>query len=458
MMLKEKTSFYRVCFDSMQMGIIVFDSNLQIVMTNQPLLDMLGFREDELNERSVFSLFKNSNLIQSCIEKPNYSPFEMEIVTVSANYLEVEVLFGKLQYEGSDYYKLFVSNNVERKKKTARLDKLNKKLKKEVANRNKELDRLIAQFRRAVIQEEEVGKMRLELIEKGVQELKQPIHTLLGIATSLSSNDALRANKQWKKHCTNINLLADFFASLVSQLEQLRVDSEVDLLDTPVNAASGHGNEFSKSREDDRFDLSDFTQYLKHLKTYKYKKGSSIYCHGNRSNHIFLIKQGLVKTYKSDESGKELITGFYTEGDYFGYIALLRRNAHDENALALSKTELHKIDIGEIKSIIKSNKNILFDFIDRLTKNLVEARERLMLMAYGTVRKRTAEALLFLVQKHPRSLGNQIFMQRPDMAHFIGVAKETLIRTLQDFKKEQLIQIHPKYLEVVDIEGLGKII
>ena len=47
-----------------------------------------------------------------------------------------------------------------------------------------------------------------------------------------------------------------------------------------------------------------------------------------------------MKTFKTNEYGKELITELYSEGDFLGYIALLEGTVHKDNAEALEETEL----------------------------------------------------------------------------------------------------------------------
>jgi CheY-like chemotaxis protein len=200
--------------------------------------------------------------------------------------------------------------------------------------------------------------------------------------------------------------------------------------------------------------IKNFEEYLAHKKCYNYKKGATIYCQGNQSSHIFLIKRGLVKTYKINTLGKELITGYFTNHQYFGYSSFARHMPHVENSMALMNTQLYKINKDEITAIINNNHHIIFSFMDLLAGNIIELKEQLLLMAYGSVRKRTAKTILKLLEKHPNSLDNKIGIKRKDLANTIGIAKETLIRTLHDFKEEKLIEVTPKNILIIDKKGL----
>ena len=59
-------------------------------------------------------------------------------------------------------------------------------------------------------------------------------------------------------------------------------------------------------------------------KKYPYKKGSTIYCEGNNSNFIFYVVKGAVKTCKTNEDGKEFITGIFKGGSFFGFTSLMQ--------------------------------------------------------------------------------------------------------------------------------------
>lgn len=203
--------------------------------------------------------------------------------------------------------------------------------------------------------------------------------------------------------------------------------------------------------------IKNIDQFLEKKRLFKYKKGETIYCIGNQSNHLFLIKKGIVKTFKNNEQGKELITGFYKEDEYFGYTSFAKHLPHHENSEAFTATELYKISKNEITSIINNNHHIIYSFIDLLVSNLMEANELLLLLAYGSVRKKTAQTLLRLLKTYPLIQEKELIINRINLANTIGIAKETLTRTLHDFKEEKLIEVSSKGVTVLNIEGLSKI-
>ena len=200
-----------------------------------------------------------------------------------------------------------------------------------------------------------------------------------------------------------------------------------------------------------------FDAFLKQKKVFKYKINETIYCEGNQSNFIFLIKKGAVKTYKTNELGKEFITGFYTDKQYFGFLSFVKKMPHFENSKAIISTQLYKISKDEILTIINSNKNVIYNFIDLLVENLIVANEKSLLLAYESVRKKTASTILVLLKIYPLKSQNELTINRSNLANYIGIAKETLIRTLHDFKDEKLIDLTPKSIKVINKLKLQKI-
>ena len=203
--------------------------------------------------------------------------------------------------------------------------------------------------------------------------------------------------------------------------------------------------------------IKDFDYFLSQKEVFKYKKGEIIYCEGNQNNFIFFIKRGLVKTYKNNYLGKELITEIYNDNQYFGFESFIKNMPYFDNSKAIVNTSLFKINKDEITSIINNNHHIIYNLIDILVSNSINYKNKMLLLAYSSVRKKTAESLLYLLHNYPTTINNEISISRSDLANFIGVAKETLIRTLHDFKEEDLIDFSSKSVVIIDVNKLQKI-
>ncbi len=174
-----------------------------------------------------------------------------------------------------------------------------------------------------------------------------------------------------------------------------------------------------------------------------YKKKQPIYTEGNHPNRLYYITKGKVKTCKSNDAGKELTVGLFNEGDFFGYNALLEETVYKETAEAIEDAEVAIIPKEEFENLLNSNREVMHKFIKLLAKNVTEKENQLLGLAYNSLRKRVADALLTLQEKYQNDNQDKfsIHISREDLANIAGTATESLIRTLSDFKSESLIEI-----------------
>jgi CRP/FNR family cyclic AMP-dependent transcriptional regulator len=175
----------------------------------------------------------------------------------------------------------------------------------------------------------------------------------------------------------------------------------------------------------------------------KYKKKQVIYSEGNHPGRLYYILKGKVKTFKSNEDGKELTIGLYNTGDFLGFIPLLENEIYKETAEALEESELAVIPRSDFEELIQHNKEVAHRIIRLLANNVTEKENQLLGLAYNSLRKRVAESLITLMKKYkqPQSEQFSIHISREDLANIAATATESLIRTLSDFRSEKLIDI-----------------
>jgi len=197
--------------------------------------------------------------------------------------------------------------------------------------------------------------------------------------------------------------------------------------------------------------------FVNTLENYFFKPGEIIFREGDNSNFIYLISEGVVKTYKIEEQGKELITGLYKENGFFGITSFSQNIPYQESATAIEKVKLFRLSKNELKKILQNNYEVTLELIDYLSDNVSEVKEHLLEMAYSSVRKKTANTILQFTEKVKVRSGENIHISRSDLASIAGIATETFIRTLSDLKKEGIIDIEGRNIKIINIDKLMKI-
>ncbi len=229
-------------------------------------------------------------------------------------------------------------------------------------------------------------------------------------------------------------------------------------------------HKISSDTEDKRIDINAFfseTNDIPELKkiagegeSKTFKKKEVIFSEGNHVNGLCYISKGKVKTYKTNDDGKEFITGVHKEGDFLGYVALLENTNYTESAEALEDTIILIVSRTDFLNLLFGNQQVSQKFIRMLSNNIKEKEERLLALAYNSVRQRVAEALLQLQKKYQdkSSASFSIAFTREDLANMVGTATESLIRTLSDFKDEGVVEIKGGTITIKDQSKLQRII
>jgi CRP-like cAMP-binding protein/CheY-like chemotaxis protein len=190
-----------------------------------------------------------------------------------------------------------------------------------------------------------------------------------------------------------------------------------------------------------------------------YDKKQTLYQEGKRPRLLYYLVSGKVKCFKVHEDGKEYITNLYSEGDFIGYTALIEDTNYEDSATILEDAEIMQIPREDFLKMVYNDINIAAKFIHIITQNVKEKEERLLNLAYSSLRKRVAKALTEIVEKFKIADSNKpIEISREDIAQYIGTATESLIRTLSDFKAEKRIDIKSGKIIVSDISKLKNLL
>lgn len=196
--------------------------------------------------------------------------------------------------------------------------------------------------------------------------------------------------------------------------------------------------------------------YLKEGKrTKKFQLKDVVYFEGDYPSFLYFIKSGKVKSSKMNDDGKDFVTGLYNEGDFFGYMSLIKDDSYEETAIVLEDSELVLIPKEDFIHLLHSSKEVAEKFIKMLAGSVAEKQNDLLNLAYDSVRKRVADALIKLLDTYKND-SNQFTMaiSRDDLAAIVGTATESVIRTLSEFKADGYISIKGSKITILEEDEL----
>ena len=229
-----------------------------------------------------------------------------------------------------------------------------------------------------------------------------------------------------------------------------------EILHSKYTPSEAGANDLMKDLSSSGVIKMDLAQY----DTEVISKKQTLYTEGKRPKYLYYVNKGKIKVFKTNEDGKEYITHLLTEGDYLGYVPLIENKPYEDNAEVLEEAELTLIPKDVFLSAVENDIEISSKFIKLITKNVKDQEERLLNLAYSSLRKRIAKALVAIYTKlqNANHTDQIIDISRDDIARYVGTATESLIRTLSDFKSEKLIEVKEGKIRILSIDRLNSLL
>lgn len=189
-----------------------------------------------------------------------------------------------------------------------------------------------------------------------------------------------------------------------------------------------------------------------------YHKKEIIFQQDDRPLYLFQIVTGKVKIYQVNNEGKEITAALLKSGDYFGYESLLKGQNQGDAAETLEDSEIRLIPREDFLNLIFNDKEVSSAFIKMMSNDITERERHLLELAYNTVRKRVADALVKIYDTYAEKSATAYSMSisRDDLASIVGTSTESAIRMLSEFKTSGFIDIKGSEITILEVEKLRK--
>jgi len=166
---------------------------------------------------------------------------------------------------------------------------------------------------------------------------------------------------------------------------------------------------------------------------------------------LFLVASGRVQLYRTTADGRRFVVATLGPGSLFGEASILGGEGPDTYALGLEPGTLWVMPRKDAIAISSSSAMFGFGLMQAMGQRLMEAENRLEQMAYSTISARLAALLLELGNSDQ---DNVVHATHQELADMLGTWRETISKTLQDFRRRGLVASGRRQLKLLDREGL----
>jgi len=190
-------------------------------------------------------------------------------------------------------------------------------------------------------------------------------------------------------------------------------------------------------------------------------KNDFLYRDGDKTDSIYAVRSGCVKTMTESANGDEQIVGFHLPGELLGMDGFAD-GIHTCNALALETSSVCALPLDQLENLCHDLPGLQKQMRRIMGKEVNNDHKLLLLLGKMTAEERLASFLLSLSsrmeERHWKGNEFNLSMPRQDIANYLGMAVETVSRLFASFQAEKIIEVDRRHITIVDISRLKAIV
>jgi CRP/FNR family transcriptional regulator, cyclic AMP receptor protein len=176
-----------------------------------------------------------------------------------------------------------------------------------------------------------------------------------------------------------------------------------------------------------------------------YPSGSILFFEGEASRGVFLVCSGKVKVSVSSRGGKTLILQIARPGEMLGLSAAMSGVPYEVSAETLYPSQLAFIRREDFVRFVHRFPEVYQAVIQQLNSQYAHACEQLRTVGLSTTANEKLARLLLHWSSEEKQTSDGAHIKMPltheQIAECVGATRETVTRTLSDFKSRHLVML-----------------
>ncbi len=188
-----------------------------------------------------------------------------------------------------------------------------------------------------------------------------------------------------------------------------------------------------------------------------YRKGDIIVGEGEEIKEFMYLKEGLVKIFKKRDDKHTQIISISKPMDFVSLLTVFSDSSYHYSISALEDSTICSINIPVIKLMVKNNGKFALNMLDRMSRasdGIIKIRFDL---SQKNLRGRIAYILLYFSELIYKNHIFELPLSRKEIAELIDMTIENVIRIFSEFRKDKIININGKSIEIVNFNLLRKL-
>lgn len=189
----------------------------------------------------------------------------------------------------------------------------------------------------------------------------------------------------------------------------------------------------------------------------EFRQGELIIKEGTLIRDFVYLKTGLVKLFRTSQDGREQIITIAKPFDYVSLLSVFSDRKYNYSVSALEDSVTCNLSMKEIRSLVEENGNLALNILSKMSKVADKIILDTLEIRRKHLRGRVAFLLLFFSQKVYFSPEFDLPLSRKEMADYVGMTTENVIRSLSELRKDGILKIYGKTIHIINTETLTSI-
>lgn len=208
---------------------------------------------------------------------------------------------------------------------------------------------------------------------------------------------------------------------------------------------------FQFLKDEDIFDLCDNKEER------SFRKGEIINLEGDRIVDFKYLKKGLVKIYRRSANGDEQVITITRPFEFVSNMSIFSEERYRYSVSALEDSVVCVVSLDFMKTLFSKNGSLTLGLLSKVSQVNDHIISQSLEIRNKNLVGRVAYVLLFFAKDIYSSRVFDLPVSRKEVADFISMSTANVIRTLSDFKRDGIINIDGKTIEIKDMSKLEMI-
>lgn len=182
----------------------------------------------------------------------------------------------------------------------------------------------------------------------------------------------------------------------------------------------------------------------------RFHAGEVILKQGTKADYLISLIDGFARMYIEGHNNRKLILDFLIPWKLIGGPGAHSNGKHKYSVVAVRETLVCFLEVERFKKVLAMNSDFSGEVLTYCSDNYLTTLDRMVGLSQKQMHGRIADALIYLTGEIYESdiIGSEI--SRQDMADYTSMTKDSAIRILKEFERDQIINLVGRKIEVID--------